>query len=160
MANQRAQALTQQFTAVNNEVIALVEQTSAADWQKTCAGEQWSVGVTARHLASGYRPIGGLIAAVATGQPLPPITRAMIDQGNAQHAQEHANCTKAEVLDLLRNESAAAVQMISGLSDELFDNTATGEAFGGTVSAQQIAEYILIAHTGQHLASLKATVGA
>ncbi len=160
MANQRASALVQQFETVNNEVIALVEGTSAADWQKTCAGEQWSVGVTARHLASGYRPIAGLIAAVATGQTLPPITQEMLDQGNAQHAKEHANCTKAEVLDLLRNEAVAASQIVSGLSDGQLDNTVTGEVFGGTVSAQQIAEYILIAHTGQHLASLKATVGA
>jgi len=84
----------------------------------------------------------------------------MLDQGNAQHAKEHANCTKAEVLDLLRNEAAAASQIVSGLSDGQLDNTVTGEVFGGTVSAQQIAEYILIAHTGQHLASLKAAVGA
>ncbi|MFN8496133.1 MAG: DinB family protein [Caldilineaceae bacterium] len=160
MSNLRANALVQQFEAVNNDVIALVEQSSDADWKKTCADEQWSVGVTARHLASGYRQIAGLVAAVATGQTLPPITRAMIDQGNAQHAQAHANCTKPEVLDLLRNESAAANQIISGLSDEQLDNTVTGEVFGGTVSAQRIAEYILIAHTGQHLASLKATVGA
>jgi hypothetical protein len=157
MTNQQAHALTQQFEAVNNEVITLVEQCSDANWGKPCSEEQWSVGVTARHLAAGYQAIAGLVAAVATGQTLPPITMDMINQGNAQHAKEHAACTKAEVLDLLRKNSAAAVSIVGGLSDEQLAHT--GQLLGGPVSAQQVAENILIGHTAHHLASLKATLG-
>ena len=110
------------------------------------------------HLAAGYQGIAGLVAAVATGQTLPPITMEMINQGNAQHAKEHANCTKAEVLDLLRKDGAAAVNIVSKLSDEQLAHT--GQLLGGPVSAQWVAENILIDHTAQHLASLKAAVGA
>ena len=150
----QGEALAQQLEAVNNELIGTVEGLSDAQWRATCAPEGWPVGVTAHHLASSHEPVAGLVLAIATGQQLPPLTMAMIDQGNAQHAQQFANVGKPETVDLLRSAGAKAAGMVRGLSDEQLQQSAP--VLGGPPqTAQQVAENILIGHPRQHLASIR-----
>lgn len=153
----RAQALAERFARANNELIALVERLTDAQWAAPGGAEGWSVGVTAHHLASDYAILAGLVETVATEQPLPAWTLDMLHQYNAQHADEYKHCTKAETLELLRREGAAAVSMVQELSDEQLDRTAIipWEA-GPPVSAQQLIERKLIGHIQEHLASIQA----
>src|SRR5262249_9059140 len=129
---------------------------SDAAWSAPCPNDGRSIGVVAHHVASSYPTISGLVAAVATGQPLPPITEEMIHQGNAAHAQQVAACTQAETVALLRGNAQAASALVRGLSDEQLANTAP--LFGQQVSARQIAENILVGHPKGHLAAMAATV--
>lgn len=155
----RARALADRFEQVNNEVIRAVESFSDAQWRATCTGETWSVGVTAHHLAGAHQAIAGVAQAIGTGQELPLITMEMIDQGNAQHAKDFANCTKQETLDLLRSGGAAAAGMVRGLSDEQLDRSAP--LMGGPLmTAEQVIENILIGHTQQHFNSIQAAAGS
>jgi uncharacterized damage-inducible protein DinB len=152
----RGEALAQQFEQTNQAVIDTVQSASDAKWKASCQAEGWSAGVTAHHIAGSHEAIAGLVQAAANGQPLPPITPEMLNQGNAQHAQQFANCTKQETLELLRSKGAAAASMLRGLSDEQLDRK--GTLFGGEMTAQQIAENVLIGHPQGHLQSIKAAI--
>jgi uncharacterized damage-inducible protein DinB len=154
--SERAESLAEQFEAVNGELIAAVEAASDEDWKRTCQGEGWSVAVTAHHIASSNNAVAGFVQAIATGQQIPPITMEMIDQGNAQHALEYANCSREETLELLRDGGAQTVKRLRGLSDEQLDRTAVFAAMDNAeLSAQQFAEMILIGHSKQHLQSIR-----
>jgi hypothetical protein len=100
--SERAKELAQRFMTFNNEVVAFVENCSEENWQKVCSGEKWPVGVVARHITAGHYSAFGLAKMIIDGKQLPELSREAIDQGNAQHAQKHANCTKDEVLGMLR----------------------------------------------------------
>jgi hypothetical protein len=63
-----------------------------------CPGENWPVGVVARHVAAGHYRVLGLAKMIVEGRQMPDISRDGIDQANAQHAEKHAGCTKDEVL--------------------------------------------------------------
>jgi hypothetical protein len=113
--------------------------------------------VAAHHVAVSHPALSGLIQAIGNGQPLPPITAELRYQGNAQHAQQFAGCTKEETLELLRANGAAAAAAVRGLIDEQLERTGTVPVFGNTsVSAQQVIERVLIGHLGMHLPSMKA----
>jgi uncharacterized damage-inducible protein DinB len=155
---ERAQALADRFEAANREIISTVEKCSDAEWRTKCAGETWSVGVVAHHVAESHAGIARIIQTIAAGQPLPSVTTEMIDQRNAQHAQQQANCTKQETLDLLRKNGASAATTVRGLCDEQLQRSGTLRA--GPMSAEQVVEGILIGHVKGHLASIRSAIGA
>lgn len=155
----RAADLAAKLDEANAAVIETVENSSDADWQRVTPGEGWSVGVTARHIAASHLPIMGLVELVATGGEVPPVTMEMFHASNAQHAQEHANCTREEVLEILRRDGKAAADKLRGLNDEQLDRTASmAFADGAEMSAGQLVEMILLGHPTQHLASIKAAI--
>jgi hypothetical protein len=102
--SQRAKELSERFMRFNNEVVAFVQKCSDESWQKVCSGEKWPVGVVARHIAAVHYSAFALAKMIVDGKPLPELTREAIDHGKAQHAKKHANCTKDEVLGILREK--------------------------------------------------------
>jgi uncharacterized damage-inducible protein DinB len=155
---QRSQALAEQLEQVNRQITATIERCSDAQWKTKTSGEKWPVGVVAHHVAQSHEGIAGLVRMIAGGQPLPPITMEMIDHGNAEHAKQFANVTRDETLALMKKNAAAAVSAVRGLSDEQLDRSAT--VLGGSMTAQQAIERILIGHVQGHHDSIKAAVGA
>jgi uncharacterized damage-inducible protein DinB len=155
---QRSEALASQFEQANRELIGTVEACSDAQWKSKTSGETWSVGVVAHHVAQGHQGIAGLIKGAATGQASPGLTMDMIHQGNAEHAKQHANCTKEETLALLRTNGAAAASSVRGLTDEQLERSK--ETPAGTMTVQQMIERILIGHVKGHQESIQATVTA
>lgn len=155
---ERAQALANRFEEANREIISTLDRCSDAQWRTKCAGETWSVGVVAHHVAESHAAIARIIQTIAAGQPLPNVTTEMIDQRNAQHAQQHADCTKQETLDLLRRNGASAAATVRGLTDEQLGRSGTLRA--GPMSAEQVVEGILIGHVRGHVTSIRAAIGA
>jgi hypothetical protein len=155
----RIEELAKRFEQTNEQVIAAVQSCSDEQWRNTCSGEQWSVGVTAHHIGTAYGPIAGLVRALATGQPVPPLTAEMLDAGNAEHARQFASCTKEETVELLRRGGQEAADILRGLSDEQLDNGAELPLLGGRwMSAAEIAELGLIGHPRGHLESIQAAL--
>ena len=154
----RAKTLTERFEQGNQELVQTVERCSDAQWQATTSAEGWSAGVVAHHVAEGHKAIAGLIQLAATGQPLPPLSMEALDQRNAEHARQHTNCTRAETLELLRQNGALAAGTVRGLSDDQLDRIA--QARIGPMKVQEMIERILIGHVENHLGSIRATVGA
>jgi len=155
----RAENLAKRFTDFNNQFTAFVESCPEKDWTRVCPGENWPVGVVARHVAAGHYRVLGLAKMIVEGKQLPELSHAAIDEANAEHAEKHAGCTKDEVLELLRKNGIAISDYIAGLDDTDLDRTGHLAAAGGAISTQQIVENLVIQSAGEHLASLKAATG-
>ena len=155
--SERARNLAHQFEQANHELIATVERLSDAQWRTKTVGDGRSVGVVAHHVAGSHQGLAGLVQKIASGEPVPAITMDMIHQGNAAHAAQHANCTKAETLALLRQNGAAAVATVRGLGDPELDRSATLPM--GTMSAAQLIEGVLIGHVHDHHGSIRQAIG-
>ena len=157
--SQRAKELSERFMSFNNEVIAFVEKCSDENWEKVCSGEKWPVGVVARHIAAGHYSALGLAKMIADGKQLPELTQETIDQGNAQHAQKHANCTKDEVLGILREKGSSVADYVARLDDADLDRTSNLSVVGGNISAQQFIKNIIILSGTEHLTNMKTATG-
>jgi hypothetical protein len=155
----RAEALAKQFDAKAAEMTETIRSLSDADWKKVTEAEKWPVGVTAHHVAGAHEPILGLIKTVAAGKSIPNFTMAMLDEANAKHARDHANCTKAETLELHQKGAAAAAAGVRGLSDAELDQSGVVLTGAPAMTAQQVIEGILINHITSHLGSIRKTVG-
>ncbi len=153
---ERADALAAKFEQVNQELIDLIEECSEEKWRSACAGEGWSVGVTAHHVALDTPTLAGMVRAIASGQSFPPLTSEGNDKTNAQHAQEHADCTKRETLDLLRREVPIAASVVRGLSDEQLGRTAEVLAGAPHLRAEHVIQGLLTNHVSEHLGSIRA----
>jgi hypothetical protein len=157
--SQRTKELVERFTAFNQELIAFVDNCSDENWRKVCSSEEWTVGVVAHHVAAGHLGALDFVRAIVAGEAIPEITMEAIDQMNAQHAREHADCTRKEVLALLRENGSAFVNYLDRLSDGDLDRTGNLGVIGAEVSAEQFVEMVILQSAGRHLTSMKATTG-
>lgn len=155
----KGEALAKQFEAKAQEATALLEKLSDADWKKVTDAEKWSVGVTAHHVAGSHEPIASIVKAVAAGQSIGNFTMDMLNEMNARHAKEHANCTRAETIALHTKGAAAAAAAVRGLSDEQLAKSGTVLAGAPPMTAEQVVTGILINHVDDHFGSIRRTVG-
>jgi hypothetical protein len=109
-------------------------------------------------VATSHKSVTGLVGAIAHGKAVPTITMDMIHEGNAAHATQFANCTKAETLALLRQHGAAAVATVHGLGEAELDRTVVFPM--GTLTAAQVIERVLIGHANDHHGTIRRAVGA
>jgi hypothetical protein len=86
-------------------------------------------------------------------------TRAMLDEMNARHAQEHANCTKAETIALLKRGAAATAAVVRGLTDDQLAKSGTVFTDVPPMTTDQLITNGLIAHIDAHVGSIRKTVG-
>ena len=156
----RAEQLAKKFDESCGEFTKVVGGLSDADWKKVTSVEQWPVGCVAHHVAGGLGRISGFLSMFAKGQPLPKLTRDLVNEGNAKHAVEHANPDKAETLELFRTSGAQASAMVGGLSDAELDRSGTVLTDIPVMTVNQAIEGILINHIHEHLGSIRATTGA
>lgn len=157
----RSETLAKQFETKAQEAEAVLEKLSDADWKKVTAAEKWTVGVTAHHLASALEPVAGIVTAIVSGRSLGNFTGAMLDEMNARHAKEHANCTKVETIALLKKGAATAAAVVRGLSDEQLAKSATVFTDAPPMTAEQMITSALINHIDEHFGSIRKTaVGA
>jgi hypothetical protein len=153
--------LAARFEQANRDVVAEIEACSDDQLRLRCAAEGWTVAALACHVAEVHAVVAGWVRAVATGEPLPELTMAMIDWHNAEEATCNALVGNAEVLVRLRRNGAEAAALIRTLGDAELDRTAPFSLLGGgPVSAQTLIERILIGDPVQHLPSLRATIAA
>ena len=150
--------LAKQFEAKAQDALATLEGLSDADWRKITAAEQWSVGVTAHHLAGALHVVPRVVHAIVAGQPLDSFRLGSIDEFNAQHAKDYANCTKAETIDLYNTGVAAAAGGIRALSDDQLAKRGTLATGMPPMTAEQVIMSGLILHIDEHFGSIRKTV--
>jgi DinB superfamily len=156
--SQRAIELANRFPTANAELIGVIRGATDAELQRICPGEQWSVLVTARHVAISYRVVASWIRRVANGEEV-SVTRQQIDEGNALHAQEFATTSREEVLTLLRDNGLKAADTIRNLSDEQLGTSAVmGPENGDRLTAQRVTQEVLINHVAEHTADIQAAL--
>ena len=155
---QRSDTIVKRFRSFSDEVIAFVENLSDKDWTKVCEWEQWTVGVTARHLGAGHFAIFGMADMIVRGEELPQLTMDQVNEMSKEDARAHTDCTKEEALEYLRTNSARMAEFISGLSDDALDQKGNMPAFGGEFTTEQFMEFIIFENAAQHFDSMKAAV--
>ena len=153
--SQRAKDLANRFTAFNNEMISFVENCSDDDWQKVTSGEKWPVGVVAHHVAAAHYGVLDWAKMIVAGETLPEISMDAVDQMNAKHAEDHVNCTKSEVIGLLKENGSSIGSFVAELDDEKLDRTSHLELIGGDISTQQFLETFIIQNGREHLSNMK-----
>jgi hypothetical protein len=156
--SERARTLAHQLEQANQSLIATIDGLTDAQWRTHTPGDGRTVGVVAHHVATSHKSVAGLVGAIAHGKTVPNITMEMIHEGNAAHAKQNAHATKAETLALLRQNGAAAVAAVGGLSDAELDRTASLPM--GTFSAAKVVEMILIGHANDHHGTIRRAIGA
>jgi uncharacterized damage-inducible protein DinB len=144
----------------NSEVMAFVEKCSDEDWKKVCAAEDWTVGVVARHIGAGHYSAIGLADMIVQGKKLPELSLDQVVSMANQHATEHADCTREEVLQILEKTSQELQDYITRLDDADLDRTAHLVLIGKEISARRFLEMVVLQSGGGHFASMKAAVDA
>jgi len=155
----KSEALAKQLEAKAAEALATLERLSDADWKKVTQAEKWSVGVTAHHYAGALEPIAGMIETVASGRSFAPFAPGAIDEMNAAHARDHAGCTRAETIELLRKGTAVAATTVRALRGDQLAKSAQVMAGIPPMTVEQLITGGLLAHLDEHFGSIKKTVG-
>ena len=157
--NPRVQALAEQIQAFNRGVMNCVQKCKDSDWQKICKAEDWTVGVVARHVGDGHYRVVELAKMIIAGTPLPDWSMETIVQMGNDHAREHADCTREEVLAILASNAATLNEFITALSEDELDRQGSMALIGGNVSVQGILEMLILQSGGEHLQSIRTTLG-
>ena len=156
----KTEALAAQLEEKTRDAVTTIQKLSDADWKKLTATEGWTVGVTAHHLAGGLTAVSGIVAGLVSGAPSRSgFTRAMLDQMNAQHAREQAECTRAETLSLFQTGAATASKMLRSLSDDQLAKSGTIFSDVPPMTAEQLIMRGLLSHIDEHMGSIRKTVG-
>ena len=157
--SQRAKDISKRIGSFADEVITFVESLTGSDWNKICDWEDWTVGVTARHVGAGHFAISKMAAMIVKGEDLPPLSMDQINAMSEKDSRKHSDCTKAEALELLRKNSAELAAFASGLTDDELDRKGSMPAFGGEVTTEQLLDFIIFQSAAQHFDSMRAAVG-
>lgn len=157
--SERAEAAAATFARANDEVIAVVEACGDDAWRAQTAAEGWPVGFAAWHIGASHEGVWGLINGVANGEPVPPLTAAMLDAKNAADVTAHAMVDRDEVLRLLREQGATVADGVRALADDQLDRRATIAVFSDDpMSVEELIGMVLAGHVNMHLASIQAVV--
>jgi len=154
------ETLAKEFEAKVKDATILLEKLTDADWKTSTAGEGWTVGVAAHHVAASYEPITHIIETIAAGKALPHFTPQMLDEMNAQHSKEFAGCTKPETIALFKKGAAQAAAAVRGLSDAEFAKTGTVFAGLPPMSAEDMVKRALFGHLDEHFGSIRKAIGS
>ena len=158
--NKRANALANRLEEGARALASFAESLTDAQWKtRVSQRDARKVGVTVHHVASVYPIEIQLAQTIAGGKPVTGVTGDDIDKMNAGHAKENDAVTKAEALDLLRRNSAAAAAAIRALSDEELDRaTLVSLYFDAPVTCQFLLEDHAVRHSYHHLAVIRSAV--
>ena len=152
----RAQDLAATLNKGFDEVIKTVETLTDQQWRLKTADEGWPVCVVARHIATRSGIVG--LEGITSGIPnLVAEDMNDLDARNARDAQDFADCTREEALNLLKAISDRIEQMVAGLTDEQLK--ARGEVVTlGSVTADQWITITMRLHIESHHGSILQTI--
>lgn len=143
-------------------VLALTEYAgtlSDAEWEMRVPHDGRKIGVTVHHVASVLPLEIQLALTVAGGNAIAGVTPQAVDDMNAGHARDNDGVTKADAVDLLQKNSAAAAAAIRALSDSELDRAALVSLYSDApLTCQFVLEDHAVRHSYHHLARLRAAV--
>jgi hypothetical protein len=155
--SRRAELLAARIEEGAAGLAAFVDGLSDAEWgTPTSATDRRTVGQIVNHVALVYPVEVDLARAVADGNAVTDVTWQVVAELNAGHAREHAGITRAQSLELLRNNSRQAAERVRAFTDEELDRAAPFSlSFGAPVTAQYVIEDHAVRHSWHHLARLR-----
>ena len=154
----RSKKLADRLNSFNEEVISFVESCTETDLRKI-GTEEWPVGVTGRHIGANHYSAMSGAKMILKGEKFPEMTMEQITENANRHAREHAECSKSEVLDILRDHGRKIVEFAGGLEDADLDKAGYIPAFGGNMTAEQFLEMAILHSANEHFQSMKTATG-
>ena len=159
--NNRSNALAERLEAGARALADLASTLTDAEWETRGRKDQRAMGVLVHHVASMYPIEIELAQLLAQGKPITGVAWENVHAINAGHARDHANVTKAEALDLLARNSAAAAAAIRAMSDEELDRAAPISLNADApLTTQFMLEDHAVRHAYHHLAAIRAALKA
>ena len=157
--NFRANALADRLEEGAKALASFAENMSDSEWNRILAGGGRKLGVIVHHVASVYPVEIELAQLLASGQPITEATWEVIDNMNAEHAEEFDSVSKEETLELLRSNSRSAAESVRAFSDKELDSSATVSLNADApLTAQFFIEDHALRHSYHHLAQLKGVI--
>ena len=159
----RAELLAARIEEGAAGLAAFAEQLSDAEWRTPVPGsgrDGRSVGVIVHHVASVYPIEIDLARTIASGKAVTGVTWEVVAEMNAKHAREHAGVSKADALELLRQNSRQAAAAVRAFTDDELDRAAPFSlSFDAPVTAQFVIEDHALRHSWHHLARIRTALG-
>jgi hypothetical protein len=157
--NTRAEALAKRIEEGAYALELLAEGLSDEEWGKVVPPDGRTAGVMIHHVASVYPIEIHLASLVAAGKPVEGVTWDVVADMNAKHAQQNENAGRQCTIDLLRQNSFAAAEVVRAFTDEQLDRAAPVSLNGGaTLTAQFLIEDHAVRHSWHHMAKIKAAL--
>jgi hypothetical protein len=155
--SERAQKLADDFQQASADLAREIENTPDEKWQVAHGPEGWTVAATAQHVAGQFPLESEYIFAAAEGKPMPTYSWDDINHKNDTRAAANTGATKAEVLELLRKDTARMAEYVRNLTDEQLDRQVPlALADNAMVTTQQLIEGgVLIDHVRAHTKSIQ-----
>lgn len=154
----RTEALAKALEEGASALAAFASNLTEEQWQTPLPHDGRKVGVIVHHVAMVY-PLEIMFArSVAAGTP-DGISMEAVNQMNAGHAKECNAITKAEALELLATNSAAAAAAIRTFTDADLDSAAPVPLYGNArLTCQFVLEDHAVRHSVHHLARIHAAL--
>jgi len=157
--SRRAEVLASVLERGAAALIAFAEGLSDAEWRTPVPRDGRKIGVVVHHVATMYPLEIGLAQKLAAGGVVDDVTWDDVHAINARHALDHDAVGKAEALDLLRRNSAAAAAAIRAIRDADLDRVAPNSMYGNApLTCQFMLEDHAVRHSFHHLAKIRGVV--
>ena len=158
-ASAQAEALARRLEQGIDALVAFANTLTEKQWQTAIPKDGRKIGVVVHHVASVFPIEIQLAQVLAKGQPIAGVSWDDVHAMNAKHAEDNANVTKQEAIELLRQNSAAAAAAIRALSDVELANAATNSLYADApLTCQHMLEDHAVRHCYHHLAKIQAAV--
>ena len=156
-----ATALAERLEQGAQALELLAASLTDAEWQTRIPHDGRTVGVVVHHVGTMYPLEIQIAQTLASGQPLVGVTWDAVHEINANHAREHAACTKEEAIELVQRNSRAAAAAVRALTDAQLD-TAAGLSLNGDGprTCQFMLEDHAVGHAWHHLLKIRKALGA
>ena len=152
--NARSETLATKVDQTIQDFLAAVEASTPEQWAARCTDGEWTQGFAAFHAATALSEITKTVKGLAEGEPFPKWTMEAIDAGNAVQAKEHADCTKAETIDLIKKSAPAATSMVRSLSNDQLDRKVQLLDGMPETTVAGLVEMALVGHGAYHLQTI------
>jgi hypothetical protein len=158
--SKRSQALATRLEQGANALAAFAETLTDKEWRVTYPRDGRTLGVIVHHVGSVYPLEIEVARTIAAGKPVTGVTWEGIAEMNATHAREHVHVRKAEALEVLRTNSAAAAAALRDFSDAELESAAPISLyFDAPLTAQFWIEDHPVRHSYHHLARMRTALG-
>jgi len=159
VSNVKSAVLAERLEDGARALAAFAGTLTDAEWRTPLPHDGRTVGVVVHHVATMYPLEIQIAQSAAAGRPIAGVTWNDVHAINAKHAAENAGVTKAEAIELLRRNSAAASAAIRVLTDEELDRAVTVSLNDDApLTCQFVLEDHAVRHSYHHLAGIRAAV--
>ena len=158
-SSKMANILADRILAGADKLAEFAKELTQEQWDTPVLGDGRSIGVVVHHVAYLYPVEVELSTVLASGNPITEVTKKGVDEMNATHAQDFANVTKEEALELLNKNSRMAADAIRGFTDEQLQNGSTISLNANApLTAQFFIEDHPVRHSFHHLERIRASL--